>query len=368
MMKDIIKNRMNQFLFYRTVFKPRNNDGARDLQKALKNVTNPLSEERKMEVLDFWKPVLAKGGRWAKKSFDIRWFDVYNTTNVDGHILKYYMPDNYFYCIVDARLSNNKEALVVDDKNMYDLYFPEIKQPVSVGRISNGLYLNKDYNLVSEEYVVSACKEQGRVIIKPTIGACAGAGIVYWDAAQSSLEELSKILKSYRYAIVQGVAKQHKVLADFNDSSVNTLRIVTLIFKGEVHAVSSVVIMGAKGAKTNHLHRGGLVCGILDDGQLRSTAFDGQLNRYEEHPNGIRFADVKIPNYEKCIEIVKKMAPRFSKVTKLISWDITLDIDGNPLLIETNLSWGGLCQTANGPIFGNLTPKVLDYVNTIPSY
>lgn len=368
MIQQVIKKKVNQFMFNRSVFKPRYNDGARDLNKALQNVSQPMTLDKKAEVLDFWNPVLEKGRRWAKKAFDIRWFDVYNTTNVDGHTLKYYMPDNYFYCIVDARLSNSKEAVVVDDKNMYDLYFPEIKQPMTLGRIENGLFLNRDYNLVTIDYILAACKEQERVIIKPAIGACAGAGIVYWDSSLSSTEELRNILMSYQYAIIQSVAKQHKVLADFNDSSVNTLRIVTLIFNGEVRAVSSVVIMGAKGAKTNHLHRGGLVCGILDDGQLRSTAFDGKLNRYEKHPSGIRFADVKIPNYDKCIDVVKKMAPRFCKVSKLISWDITLDTEGNPLLIETNLSWGGLCQTANGPIFGNLTPEVLDYVNTIPSY
>lgn len=368
MVQSILKNNINRFLFSHSVFKPRYLDGDRDLQKALKNVTQPVSADIKAGIMDFWNPILERGGSWAKKSFDIKWFDVYNTTNIDGHKLEYYMPDSYFYCIVDARLSNYREARVMDDKNMYDLYFPEIKQPITVGRIENGLFLNNDYNLVTEDYILSACKEQERVIIKPAVGACAGAGIVYWDSSHSSVEELRRIFKDYQYAIIQSVAKQHKVLADFNDSSVNTLRIVTLIFNGEVHAVSSVVIMGAKGAKTNHLHRGGLVCGILEDGQLRSTAFDGQLHRYEAHPNGIRFADVKIPNYEKCVDIVKKMAPRFSKVTKLISWDITLDAEANPLLIETNLSWGGLCQTANGPIFGGLTPEVLDYVNTIPSY
>ena len=357
-----IKKKVREYSYYKSCFLPRYNDGARDLQKALNNVNDPISEEQKEMIMDFWEPIICKGGKLSRKAFDIRWFDVYNTTNVDNHKLQYYIPDSYYYCIVDANLSNSKEASIIDDKNLYDLYFYDVKQPQTIGRITNGRFLNNAYELITEERLLSLCKEYGRIIIKPSVNSCAGSGIVYWDSSQSSIDELKNIFKSYRFAIIQDLVEQHKVLADFNDSSVNTLRIVTLILDGEVHTVSSVVIMGAKGSKTNHLHRGGLVCGVLDSGYLRSTAFDGQLNRYDVHPNGIKFSDVKIPNYDKCLELVKKMAPRFYKTTKLISWDITIDKVAEPVLIETNLTWGGLCQIANGPIFGNLTPKVLDYV------
>lgn len=69
-----------------------------------------------------------------------------------------------------------------------------------------------------------------------------------------------------------------------------------------------------------------------------------------------------IPNYDKCVEMVKRLAPRFSNISKLISWDITIDQDAEPVLIETNLTWGGSVQIATGPVFGDMTPKVLEYV------
>lgn len=107
---------------------------------------------------------------------------------------------------------------------------------------------------------------------------------------------------------------------------------------------------------------GGIVCGILPDGQLRDTAFDGNLNEYKEHPNGQVFADVKIPNYDKCVALVKELAPRLSGVAKLLNWDITLDQDGEPMLIEVNITWGGSVQIAGGPALGDKTKEVLDYV------
>ena len=137
---------------------------------------------------------------------------------------------------------------------------------------------------------------------------------------------------------------------------------VTLYFEGEIQLVTAVVIMGGKDAVTNHLHSGGLVCGVLPNGQLRKTAFDGTLNRYDVHPNGICFADSKLPNYDQCVKLVKKLAPRFVDNSKLISWDLTIDSEANPVLIETNLSWGGSVQIADGPVFGDLTDDVLEYV------
>lgn len=74
------------------------------------------------------------------------------------------------------------------------------------------------------------------------------------------------------------------------------------------------------------------------------------------------FSECFIPNYNKCVDLVKKLAPRFIHVSKLISWDLTINDKGDPLLIETNLYWGGSVQIAGGPVFGNMTPEVLDYI------
>lgn len=108
---------------------------------------------------------------------------------------------------------------------------------------------------------------------------------------------------------------------------------------------------------------GGIVCGILPDGQLREFAFDGKLNEYARHPNGLVFSQAKVPNYDKCISLVKRLAPRMSGIAKLLNWDVTLDQNGEPLLIEVNLTWGGSVQIAGGPAFGDMTKEVLDCIN-----
>ena len=96
---------------------------------------------------------------------------------------------------------------------------------------------------------------------------------------------------------------------------------------------------------------------------MRSYAFDGHLNQYEKHPCGPVFAECKITNFHKCIDLVKQLAPRLFGMSRLAAWDITLDEYGEPLLIEVNLHWGGVVQKAAGPMFGERTEDVLDYIH-----
>ena len=63
------------------------------------------------------------------------------------------------------------------------------------------------------------------------------------------------------------------------------------------------------------------------------------------------------------INILKEqnLAKRFSLISRLISWDLAIDENAQPLLIEGNLTFGELDfhQMCNGPIFGDLTEEVL---------
>lgn len=355
---NIIRKKIGAYMADRRM-RSRYKFGEKELQKSSPQAS-PITEIQKKEIMDFWQPYLFN--KYAKKSFDIRWFDVYNKTNVFGFDLKNYIPDGYYYRIVDPFFSDVAKSKVIDDKNMYDLYFHDVPQPLTIGRKINDEFLDEEYRLISEETLLNKCEERGRVIIKVSVNSEAGAGIYVWDEKKSNRDELRNIIAKEKNIVVQEFIRQHELLASFCDSCVNTLRLITLLFENEVHVVSAVVIMGGKDAKTNHLHSGGIVCGIKSNGQLLDTAFDGKLNKYETHPNGVAFSSVTIPNYDKCVSLVKKLAPRFAGVSKFIGWDLTIDEKGDPLLIEANLNYAGSVQIAAGPVFGDMTKQVLDYI------
>lgn len=358
-MNKQIKSRIEDLVFYHTAFKNRYKDGANDLQKGHSKGL-AINEDQKETILAFWSRYLIN--RETRHSFDIRWFDIYNKANLFGFELKYYIPDSFLYCVVDPFFSDYRSAQAVDDKNLYDLLFYDVKQPRTVCRKIHDSFLDPSYRIISEERAIDLCRDCGKVIIKPAIDTCAGAGLIKWDRQSDEEDSLKQAFHSDRSLVIQEYIEQHPDLSAFNPSCVNTLRLITLFFEGRVYLLSSAVIMGGENAVTNHLHRGGLICGILENGRLRPVAFDGRLNQYERHPNGIIFSECCIPGYSECVDIVKRIAPRMSQTSKLISWDFTIDRSGNPVLIETNLSWGGSIQLATGPLLGDLTPEVFDYM------
>lgn len=60
---------------------------------------------------------------------------------------------------------------------------------------------------------------------------------------------------------------------------------------------------------------------------------------------------------------MKECHPRIGNF-RLVSWDIAIDKNGNAVLIEANMRKGGINfhQFNNGPLFGNLTERVLEEV------
>lgn len=328
-----------------------------DMMKSLHNA-KPINRKQIDTIKKYWAPFL--NTTLQKKAFDLNWFNIYNYTNRFGYKLEKYIPDGYYYGIVDRFLSDEMAARIMDDKNFYDLYFPDVAQPKTIAHKIAGNFLDKDYNFITENDVVDKCIKEN-IIIKPAVGVGQGDGIVVWKRG-GDLEHLKNCLKKSDDFIIQEFIEQHKIFSDLCHSCVNTMRLVTVLWNKEVHLTSSVMIMGGANSKTNHLHGGGIVCGILPTGQLQSVAFDGKLNSYEQHPNGQVFSEIKIPNFDKCVYLVKKMAPRLARISRILNWDLTLDIHGNPILIEVNTTFGGSVQIAGGPALGDLTDEILSSI------
>jgi hypothetical protein len=207
-----------------------------------------------------------------------------------------------------------------------------------------------------------AAREE-QVIIKPTLDSGGGKNIRFWKA-EDGRDKLEAIVDGLGDNLtVQEVIKQHQVLNDLHKDSVNTIRLVTLIWKGQVHAVSSMLRMGVEGNRMDNGEVGGISAGILADGRLKDRAVrvDGKV--FKSHPGGACFEDCIIPNYPDLVETFKNAHMRMAH-SKLISWDIAVGTNGQPILVEANLYCGGLkaLQLNNGPLFGDLTEEVLEAV------
>lgn len=325
------------------------------------------------------KPITPEQWRIIKKrfrGFRVRkeWFDFYNTAYNNQHPFDSYdvsrvIPGPVYYPYVDPAFSHPLEAVTTSDKNLIDLLFPDVRRPKTIVRFQDGLFMDDKYSIISKERAYESIRVAGKVIIKPSASSGGGHRIVFWNLDTDGVQRFDELFVKGRYYVVQEILKQHQLMDYLYSGSINTIRMETLLFENEVRLVSCMVRMGANGNAVDNLSSGGLSCGInVDSGELSPKAYDfHRLSvTYDQHPQGGRFEGFIIPNWEDCVSTVKRLAPRCGRFAKLIGWDIAISEDGEPVLIECNMMDSGCAslQLDNGPLFGDHTDEVLDYVRT----
>ena len=162
--------------------------------------------------------------------------------------------------------------------------------------------------------------------------------------------------------IVQKKVVPHQAFSTLYPNSINTLRVVTYMMQDKIRTAPIVMRIGQGGGVVDNAHAGGMFIGVKNDGELLKEAFTEYQNRYTAHPDtGIVFEGYQIP----CVPEIKKAAINLHEnlpMFQFVSWDFTVDKDGNIVLIEVNLHsqsvW--IPQIAHGKaMFGDDTAELL---------
>lgn len=225
--------------------------------------------------------------------------------------------------------------------------------------------MSGDFKPTTIEEIAEVAMDCPVVFIKQAEDSAGGHGVIYYDCADGK-GKLIDLLHSLRAnVVIQKGIVQHSILNRLNSSSVNTVRVLSHLTQEAKIIVRSVIVrMGRNGAHVDNASSGGITVGVDADGRLKSTAFDTQGNRYDQHPDShTKFPDITLPNYDNIISEVKALhwqLPQF----RLLSWDMAIDADATPTVIEVNMHSGQLDfhQLNNGPVFGNDTKSVLEEV------
>lgn len=306
-----------------------------------------------------------------KKSVD-KVFGPYNYKNYTSHTFYTfasgnfdvnYMPDGFYYSYIDPYFNDWTRALYVDNKAYYRLMFPRAKQPKLLSYRMNSFWYDENGQLESWDFVVDKLLKYREFFIKQATESEGGHGITYVDSSKITKDDLYNIISSNKSdVVIQEGLKQSSTLAAINKSSVNTIRLLTLLGRdGKVKLYSSILRMGIGGSKVDNASSGGITVGIEENGKLKKYAYSADGKKYDKHPTSlIYFDDFTIPNFEKIKELVKEQAKNFPHF-RLLSWDIALDIHNEPVVIEANLHFGEIDfhQLNNGPLFGEDTNNIL---------
>ncbi len=283
-----------------------------------------------------------------------------------GHNKQYskkYIPQDLFFSHIEMAL-NRYEYTKLQDKNILDKIFDNVKHPNALVKNINGFY-QKEGKIITENEAIETIMAHDSFIIKPSIDTSSGNNIQKLDFSDDTNKKdrrslIERLYRSYgNNFIVQEVLDQSKVMKKLNPSSLNTIRICTYLREEGVAHLFSVVRFGSKGGFLDNISQGGFYCVINDDGSLDQYGYSIWKNAITETDEGIVLQDFEIPNYEEVKETAKKMhqqVPYF----RLISWDIGLDRSETPVLIELNIFGQSIdFQASTGPLFGEHTDEAL---------
>ncbi len=276
-----------------------------------------------------------------------------------------YIPNNLWVTRIVPYFNSLLYAPGFQDKCLHNLFFPDMKRPETVVKNVNGVYYDDDLHLLTLEEAIDRMQAVDRFIVKPSVGSSRGRGIRFYNGSEMSREELAAIENEYGHKnfVIQKLVKQHADMAALNDSSLNTLRVVSFLYKGQVHILSTAVRIGGAGSLVDNVSAGGYQCDVGPDGRLVEYAYTkrgGKRTFKNTDEKGMRFADMVIPSYDKILETVRREAARMGHY-RIIGWDIAVDESGEPVFIEYNCN-PGQNQMSSGPTLGDLTEEVLDEV------
>lgn len=273
-----------------------------------------------------------------------------------------YIPNTLYYTKIDQYFNDRKLGWGFNDKNYYSKIFAGIPQPKTLIRKIKGLIFDEDYHQISIEQAIDLISSEWEIICKPTLETGSGRDIRFWNTKKEKEQIRAFLMNDHEadYA-AQARIKQHSEMKRVHESSINTIRICSILMQDDVHILSSCLRMGTGGARVDNVTAGGISAGIREGGLLDKYAYayySGQ--RFEKHPQGLVFDGFAVPSYDKAVELVKKAHPIIAHF-RLASWDIAIDEDWEAVLIEANMRNSGinLHQFSNGPLFGELTEQVL---------
>lgn len=138
--------------------------------------------------------------------------------------------------------------------------------------------------------------------------------------------------------LLEEILVQSPELAAFNDTAVNSLRMVTLVCADDtVRVMAAVLRISRKGKFADNFHHEGIAALIdIKTGIVYTTGVDRNWNRYVLHPDSKKqIVGFKVPHWGEIIDTVKKAAMVHPEV-RYVGWDVMIKENGQIVLIEGN--------------------------------
>jgi len=284
---------------------------------------------------------------------------------VNGEFCPKIFPEDLFRTKYEAKLNDQHWANVCYEKAFFERFMPDVRFSKSIIRSVEGFLYDEHFRVITPSRAKEILSEYDEIVFKPSDAWC-GKGVKLMKTEEVQLSELQK---SGNFVLQERII-QHDVLKGLNESSVNIVRVISLLKGTEVIILSSSLRIGAKGAFTDNASTpdglGMIVIGIDENGCLRENGYYSCALPTKVNHDGVPFKGVQIPKFQQMIEIAKTNHPLIPKI-RFIGWDFTLDEKGEVITMEINPKFPGVFyyQLANGPLFGDRTDEIYSWMKQL---
>lgn len=295
---------------------------------------------------------------------DILWARVYKK---EFGFDPYYISVGYHSIIIKKQLNPFKQVCSLENKALVDMYFPEIPFPQAYIRSINHVLYDKEMNIISFDQAVRFLKEKKLFIIKPAMDSMQGHGVKKIDILKE--QDISEkwfhelFTKATPNFIVQEVVTQHPDIARLNPTSLNCCRITSIYVNGK-YTHGAMLKIGKKGSHVDNWNSSYLI-GISNGGVLNDIGWDDKIHSVKTTDNGIEFGGLKYPYYEKITSSVERYHKKYFPQCGVIGWDIIIDANDNPIVIEANMVIPGITaeQLCSGPFFKDVHNEIVNRIH-----
>lgn len=325
-------------------------------RKRTKHLPN-LTPSEKIEIIKYLK----------KYKISTRCVSEYKWFKSKGKLDKRLIPEELWHADIEPHFNNVLLEKAFQDKNYYEMIVGKNNSPETIIHCINGQLLDENYapiDCVKASQLINSEKE---VICKASMGTGGGRGIRF-ISENVETNDVEKIIDVYNgNFLIQKIIKQHPLIESFNKTSVNTMRIITFLYKGTVHFIYRELRFGGAGARLDNSAAGGRWVLINKDGLIQNECYIFDKSTTDMYVDKNYVSPIEentfIPNWNEVIQLLTKTHYKLAHFG-IIYWDVSISQSGKPIILEYNLldSDAYAYQYGVGPFFGDMTDQVLSEI------
>lgn len=292
-----------------------------------------IDRKRMEDTLIYLEKKTGKSRNWLVRDM-IRCALRYNAGYIDYKIAEMYRLTPRQRRTVITRGKSNEIVHRMNDKAHWHFFDDKTEFNTLFADQVKRSWVRADQNLTLEQ-LSAFLSGKDAMLYKPLEGS-SGQGIRKFEKQEwQDLDAFMKLLREMGDGILEELVIQHPVMAGMCPTSVNTIRVATLLGDKKEGIVYAFLRIG-NGKVMDNVDCGGMAARVdIESGKLLTVAADKQGNVFDRHPmTGTSIIGFTIPYWEEakkmCLEAMKKV-PQM----RFIAWDVAITENG-PVFIEGN--------------------------------